>query len=491
MSMLKTLLTIGGLQLATMVVMLARTKILAVFLGPEGVGLMGVVDKLLAVVVQGVSLSLPFAAIRFLPELCHADRAEGYRTFRAMTLTLAALAFAAAAIGAAVSLLFPAIWGSQFTHYPWLLAAGFLSVPALALSPFVQNAFAGILRHRSSMLFGLGHAGVLALAGLIGAAAGSVAVLYLAYAAMAVAWLGPALHRLTRAIRPAPRPPLVGWRDVLPSQRILRFSAAMFLLAVLAPFAALYAHYQVLSRAGVEAAGWMQAAIGISLAVRSVLGAAHPIYLTPQLNKGGTWQERMLWAARFQHLWCILAAVLVPPLLIGADLAIVILYSKSFLPATQYVALFVFAEVLTMQAGIYQGLIVAADRIRFHVTQNMLSQLIFIAVTWLTIPRFGIAGAAFGAIASQSFIFLCTLGYLKLKMGLAPPLRTTSLMFYVLLGIAGLGRLGADGIVLRGAGGTTALLALGAFLAGLALFLTGEDRDRIRAWMGRSFRRQA
>jgi antigen flippase len=483
--MLKIILGIGGLQLATMVVLLARTKILALFLGPEGVGLMAVADKLLAVVVQCVSLSLPYAALRFLPELYNADRSQGYRTFRAMALTMATLAVAAAIVGMAVSLLFPALWGPEFTPYPRLLAAGFLSVPALAFIPFVQNAFAGILRHRESMLFGFGHAVVLALAGAIGAAAGSVAVLYVAYAAIALAWLIPSLTRLIRSIRPVLVPKLRGWRDALPSTRILRFSAAMFALAFLAPFAALNAHYQVLSRGGAETAGWMQAAIGISLAVRSVLGAAHPIYLVPQLNKGGTWPERMLWATRFQHLWCMLAAVLVPPLLIGADLAVLVLYSKSFLPATGYVWLFVLAEVLVLQAGTYQAMIVAADRIRFHVAQNLVSQLIFIAVAWLTIPRFGIAGAAFGAIASQAFLFVCTLAYLKIRMGLSPPLRTAALMLYSLLAIAILGRLGADGLILHGGAIGTGLIAYGVMLVGLALFLTREDRRAVVAWIRR------
>ena len=40
--MFKVLLSIGGLQLATMVVLLVRTKFLAVFLGPDGVGLIAV-----------------------------------------------------------------------------------------------------------------------------------------------------------------------------------------------------------------------------------------------------------------------------------------------------------------------------------------------------------------------------------------------------------------------------------------------------------------
>ena len=68
--MLRVLLTIGAVQVATMLVLLARTKILAVMLGPESVGVMAVIDKLLAVIVGTVSLSLPFAAVRFARVEC-------------------------------------------------------------------------------------------------------------------------------------------------------------------------------------------------------------------------------------------------------------------------------------------------------------------------------------------------------------------------------------------------------------------------------------
>ena len=67
--MLKAIAQIGGLQLLTMLVHLARTKSLAVILGPEWIGVMAVVDRLLGIVVQTASLSLPYAAVRFLPEL--------------------------------------------------------------------------------------------------------------------------------------------------------------------------------------------------------------------------------------------------------------------------------------------------------------------------------------------------------------------------------------------------------------------------------------
>src|SRR5262249_24893954 len=160
-----------------------------------------------------------------------------------------------------------------------------------------------------------------------------------------------------------------------------------------------------------------------SLAVRALMGAAHPIHLIPELSRRDSWEARMALADRFQRLWCLLAAVLIPPLLLAADLAVVALYAESFLPATRFVHLFVLSEVLILLAGTYQGLIVTGDRLAFHVTQNLLAQLLFVAVASATIPSAGIAGAAYGAISAQLLIFLCTLAYLGLRKGLWPPIR--------------------------------------------------------------------
>lgn len=485
--MLKTLLAIGGLQLATMAVLLVRTKVLALYFGPELVGLMAVVDKLIALAAQAVSLSLPFAALRFLPELWNRDRLQCYRTLRAMSITLAALAALATLAGSALSLTWPSVFGAQLAAHPVLLAAAFLSLPALVFAAFIVNAFAGIMRHRSSMLFGLAHAAVQTASGLIAVLAGTLSALYLAYAGMAAALLGPALARVMRAARPTPAPALGGWRGALPSAPILRFSAAMFALTVLAPFAALFAHYLVLREQGASEAGYMQAAIGISLAVRAVLGAAHPVYLTPQLNKGGSWEERMQWAARFQTLWCLIAGILVPPLLLLADWAIVVLYADSFLPATRFVHLFVFAEVLTAISGTYQGLIVAADRVRFHVAQNIAAQALFAAIAWFAIPRIGITGAAAGAIAVPVFLFACTSLYLRHSMGLRAPRRTTGLTLYVLLVVALAGQYGAGGTTLSAAGIGRMLAAYALVVAGLFAFLSAAQRDELVGWLERRF----
>jgi O-antigen/teichoic acid export membrane protein len=479
--MLKPLLTIGALQLAAMLVMLLRTKLLALFLGPEGVGLMAVIDKLLALFVQGLSLSLPFAALRFLPELWRNDRAACYAAWRRMAAAIVLLALVVALAGAAVSLGRSTVWGSALAAQPWTLAVAFASLPALALWPLLQNAYAGTMRHSDSMLFLLAHSALLAITGAIGALAGSLTLLYASYAVAAWPLLAFATRHLVQPMRPAGGLPWRGWRDAVPETRVLRFSLALSGLSVLAPFAALYTHYWILEQQGARDAGWMQAAIGVSLAVRGVLGAAHQVYLTPQLNSRVDWTERMAWAGHFQHAWCLLAAVLVPPLLLGAEWAVRLLYADSFVPATGFVALFVLTEVIGMLAGTYQGLIVAADRMRFHVAQNAAAQLLLLGVAWLTIPRWGIAGAALGPLAAQCFLLVCTLGYLRLRMGQRPDARVGALMLYLVLALLACGWIGASGLTTDLPSLARAALVYLALAAGLLLFINAEERRR---WTG-------
>jgi O-antigen/teichoic acid export membrane protein len=478
--MFKPLLTIGALQLVAMLVMLCRTKLLAVFLGPEGVGLMAVVDKLVAVFAQLVSLSMPFAALRFLPELWQRDRGACYTTFRSMAATVLVLALVVGTAGVWLSLAHGEVWGHQLATHPATLAAAFVSLPALALWPLIQNAYAGTLRHRDSMVFLLLHAVVLTVTGAVGAWTGSLTVLYLCYAAAACALFVPALRKLIAPMRSAPTASAAGWRAALPPPRIVRFAMTLLGLAVLAPFAALYTHYWILQREGASAAGWMQAAIGISLAVRGVLSAAHQVYLTPHLNSRGTWVDRMQWADQFQHAWCLLCAVLVPPLLLGAEWALRLLYAADFVPATRFVALFVLTEVVGMLAGTYQALIVAGDRMRFHVTQNAMAQVLLLGVAWLTIPRWGIAGAALGALAAQGFLLACTLGYLTLREGLRPSARTAALMLYLVLGLLVAGWFGADGVALTLPALSGAVIIYLAIAAGLLLFTRADERARWR-----------
>src|SRR5688572_7161843 len=115
--MLNALLTLGGLQLLTMLVLLLRTKTLAIMLGPDGVGLLGIVDKLLATVAQTVSLSLPFAAVRFLPELWSRSQDEFVGIAHRMRNLLLLLSLIATVFGLATTTFWPQSWGKELLPY--------------------------------------------------------------------------------------------------------------------------------------------------------------------------------------------------------------------------------------------------------------------------------------------------------------------------------------------------------------------------------------
>jgi PST family polysaccharide transporter len=481
--MLRALLTIGGLQLLTMLVLLVRTKALAVLFGPDAVGIMAVIDKLVAVIAQTASFSLPFAALRFLPPLWHGDRTEFYRLLRAMSAVLAALACAAVAGGLVTSAVRPALWGSQLLSYRSLVLVAMLTIPVTIFVPFVQNALASTLQHPRAMLFGLAHAVVQAVTGLIGALLRSLAVLYATYAAAGGVLVGWVLLRLRNAPG-APSAPPFGWnRQALPGAQVWRFSMFFAGLAFLSPYAALYVHYRILADFGATQAGWMQGAMGVALAVRTVLGSANQVFLSPQVNRRPTPAEQVQWASEFQNTWCLLTGIVVPPLLLAPNLALQTLYAASFRPGAEFVYLFVLTEVVKLLAGSYQPVIIAADRLVFNVGQNMIAQLITVIGAWALIPRFGISGAALAGLAAQVFLLLTTMGYLAWRFGLRAPLRTSVLTCYLIAALLVTGVVGSHG---TGAVGTDLLRALVGYaltVLGLAAFLTKAEWARLRQFV--------
>jgi len=476
---IKVLFTVGAIQLLQMAVLLLRTKGLALLLGPEQLGVLAVIDKLVAVFVQTASLSLPFAAIRFLPSLWDADRREFFTRLRGMSVVGVGLPGVAVAIGIGVTLINPSAWGIELAPYRPILLVAFLTIPAQALVPFITNATASALAPSRSMLFALVHAAVFAVCGLLGAWAFGLRGIYALYVVPATALAGVVLVRLNTPMPRSPMPPLLASARALPRE-IWRFGFALLALTFLAPYAALFVHYRVLRDLGPQASGWMQAAIGISLAVRAVLGSAHPVFLTPNVNRGGPAEQRMQWASDFQKTLCLLTAVVLPPLLLFPDIAVRLLYSADFVPAARFVFLFVLVEVVTLLAGAYQPLVLALDRLGYHVAQNMTAQGIMIVVGALAIPRFGIAGAALAALSSQVFLYISTTVFLRRSFGLRLPPRPTALSLYLVAILIGAGLVGRTPAALQAQdlGLRTAIYL--AFVAGLALFLTRADYARLR-----------
>jgi O-antigen/teichoic acid export membrane protein len=491
--MLRTLLTIGFLQFLTMLVMLVRTKTLALVLGPEYVGMMSTIDKLLAVISQTLSLSLPFAALRFLPEALRSSPAAFHNLLRRMRNVLLVLAVPFAVVAAGIAFRWPGFWGAQFVPYRDALFFALLGLPVAASVPFLTNAFAGRMRQYQSMLFALGHAMVLTVSAVIGAWWRGLEGVYLVYAMLGLGLVIVAYWLVGRpSAGESPDDGAGGGFSLRLPAAMWRFSLALLSVTFALPYAAFYVNYSVLSRFGAEATGWLQAAIGLSLSVRTLLGSAHAVFLTPNVNRQGAPADRMTWANRFQHTNCLLFVLALPPLLLFPHLAVRILYSSAFLPGATLAALFIAAEVTMLLSGTYQSLIIAGNHMALHVVQNLLAQLLLMGTASLLLPRIGMAGAGIATLATPIFLYLTTVGFLHWRYGLRVPRDLTVLSLYVAGVVAVSGVIGArmpeftPTVV-----GVKVLVYIA--LTGLGFFfLTPGDRDslslawrRSRRWIGR------
>lgn len=471
--MVKAFLSTGALQLLTMLVLLIRGKALALALGPQLVGVMAVVDRLVGVFAQTAALSLPLAAVRFLPPLWSADRPAFGALFCRMRNALLVMAAGASALGIGLALWAPRLLGEELAPYRPVLLAAFLTVPVIALVPFLQNAIAGQQQPTRSMLLAVLHAVILTVASVAGVAWNGLTGLYVLYAAAGLALALVAGARVAPAAAPA------GFPVALPRQ-VWRFSLALLALAFTTAYAALFVHYRVLGVLGAESAGWMQAAVAIALSVRTLVGAAHRTVLAPRVNEGGTPAERMAQALRFQRTFCLLVAAGAPLLLLFPDLAVRALYSEAFLPGAAFVALFVLVEVITLLAGTYQALVVALDRIAFQVGQSLVAMLLLIAAAEVLVPRAGIVGAGVAALVAPLFQYAAATLFLNRAYGLRVPRRMLALTLFVVAALCAAGIVGVRHPGLGGEALAVKAVAYVVVLAGIGLFLDASERDTLR-----------
>lgn len=474
--MLKVLLTIGFVQSLTILVMLARTKALALLLGPEWIGVMAVVDRLLAVLSQTALLSLPFAAVRFLPPLWSQSPDQFASVVRRMRNLLLVTMLVITLLSGLVTAWFPQLWGRDLLPHRSVVFFGLLSLPVLVFVPFLQNAIAGRLQHKQAMAFGLVHAGVFTLAAILGVWWNGLDGLYALYAVFGLLLVIPVTRIVGRIPVPAVGVAPMDWRFSINLPRpIWRFSLSFLGLSFIIPFVALYVYYQVLHIFGAATAGWMQAAMGLGFAMRSVLGTAHGAFLTPHVNRGGSPAERMRLAGEFQKTFSFLCVLAIPPLVLFPHIALALLYSTEFLGAAPFVFLFVLTEVLTLLAGTYNALVIAFDHLAFHIIQSLIAQCLLLVVVTLLIEPYGILGAGVAGIIAQLFIYSGTLLFLKRSYGLKVPLRRACLTVFVVVSIAISGIIGITHPELSLPIVAGKLSIYGVLVAGLALFLDPED----------------
>ncbi len=103
---------------------LARTKVLAVLLGPAGVGVASVIDQVVSLVAQLGSLSIPFVGLKFLARARDGGAEETRSIYDALVMLLVLASIVAAAIGTGIASAWPSFFGEGLAAIPIRLDGG-------------------------------------------------------------------------------------------------------------------------------------------------------------------------------------------------------------------------------------------------------------------------------------------------------------------------------------------------------------------------------
>lgn len=420
--MLRIIATIGAIQILTILVAVLRSKIMAVMLGPEGVGIISLVDQVVQVVARVSAFSLPFAVLKFLSR-AQSQGGESFRRTYSGLLRLLLYLTSAGAIIALTAVFWPSeLLGQDFSPYRAFLIPALLAVPAIALHSFLSHVLAADGKARNSALMLLSIGIVLVIATFIGISVAGIRGFYWAnlIASVSVVIAVILFLKSSRGLAIFVRDLSLG-TVLRENAGILTFSFILTVSSFAEPLSYFVARYTILQNYGVAQTGLLAAGIALAASLSLVLAPTNGLYLTPILNRDIAKPAKISAALQYQSRLTLIIGAAAMPLVLFAPWLISILYSPAFIAIRSVLFVFVVAQSVALLAGVYQALIIGFDDLKPYGVIVATSQLMLGVASFLLAPRFGIIGVAIGFLISSLMMFVSTLAYLRIRHGLSLP----------------------------------------------------------------------
>jgi polysaccharide transporter, PST family len=434
------MIAVGLIQVLILLALLLRAKGLAVMLGPEGVGIIGVVDQLVVTLTQISALGIPFTAMKFMAA-AHSTSTEMFRdTYAAFARIIAGLAISVLILSIAVTSLAPGLLAG-FAEYQDVLLIALFSVPPGMMTIVIAHTLAAEQRPTGAALYNLTFLGSLSLCGLIGAYLAGIRGFYIgsvaasAFVVIAVMiWFarsqGLSILRKGVSIRAELR------------KRPMVFSTAMSIYLTLVALAAgmLVVRYAIIDQMGEAQAGLLQSALSLSLSVGSILTTMTSLYLAPSLNRNESVEFKLAKAIGFANRVAMLLAVGAVPLALLPGLALTILYSSAFTPAAGVLVACLIWQCVFQLKSVYMHLLIGVDRPLSGATGSLLGLGVVVIAVFPLVPVLGLIAVpvalTLGEVAGIAFMAIRLLG----TVGMPVPWRLLLVFVWLasVLGAAGL-----------------------------------------------------
>lgn len=417
--MFKIILTIGTIQGLAILVSFVKSKIVAVLLGPEGVGIVSTIDQIVQSAAYISAFSLPLASVKFLSR-SHSEGDDAFRRcYSSFLKALMILSVAGTVATVGLALFKTGLFGAELAKYKMLLVLALLGVPAIVLGGFFSNVFAAAQSYKASSLLAVFTNLAAAVAIVMGVISAGMLGLYIGSAIAGLVVVLGALIYVDKVLgipRGAPSASIL--REMRNSPGIVQFSMLLYLTSITYSISFLMARYAVLENFGAAEAGLLQGALVLAMALGMVLNPANGLYLTPVVNRNIDKVAKIRQAVEFQKKLLLISCLAAMPLVLFPHTLLTILFSSKFVSVAHLVFPFIVAQCLYQLAGVHQALLIGFDDLKVYAALTITCHLSMAALAWLLVPRYGILGVAIAYLVASLLIFLTTIARLKFKHGL-------------------------------------------------------------------------
>lgn len=395
---LKALGIFGSLEMLAMLCSVVRTKLVALWIGAAGVGVISLYNSTIEMIRTFSQLNLRQTAVREIAAAADADRC---RALSGITLGLGFfIGLGGAVLVAALSPLLSLLTFDSY-DYTW----GFVALAATMVFTSVADA-------RRAVLQGTGRLRELARASFCAAVASTALTLPLFYffrmqGIIPVLVLFPAMSLLFLTVPRIERAPMADRAEARAVRRRLVTLGGYMSVAVGLGFVADYLLRIYLNYAGgIEAVGHFQAGYTVVNTYVGMIFTAITMEFYPRLS--ATIRSRRATAAVVSHEIALTAWILMPvvAVFVCADRLVVdILYTESFYESLPYMSVAIIATPLRAASWCFSYVILAKGDGRTYIVTEGISAVSLLVLSYAGWSTSGFAGLGV-AYVCQYIIFL-------------------------------------------------------------------------------------
>ncbi len=409
--MFKIIVSLAGIQFLQAAVQVFKMKFVALMLGPDGLGVISLINQFIQVIMQVSTISLPWVATRFMAVAHshgHEEFADKVKVFFRAILNMSIIG---TACGLFFLMLFDHFHFSGLSEYKTLALISIGMVLPMGLRGFLVSVFttAGKYRFAAVTMFLSVLWGSIAM--LLGAWLWGLTGFFVCQAFSEYMML---IYCLVKMKSEMGLRPLSGKVEIIRELKKLHgsFELAVYggIISFLSPMALMVLRYSLFNNGGEKLVGLYQAVHGLVFYITVAFGQATNLYLDPILKSDISPEQKIKTANSYLQPISLLLGTIMVVVVTFPDFFLRLLYSIEFAGGAEFLYAIMLIEGINMLTTVYLGLLIGQGWYRVHFILGLCVQVSIGLLSYLFVPHFGIWGAVLGlgtaAVLALTILFV-------------------------------------------------------------------------------------